>query len=349
MDSGMDSGIDSGACPPSRSFCNGSCVDEQNNSKNCGACGHDCLAGPCSAGACQSVTLVPPLDDSGQAIVSGLAVDSTNVYWTVESLVMKCSLGGCSQPTVVASGQASPGVIRVASGDLYWTTTPTSGPSAIMKCAQGTCAKPTTHASYSGTPIDMAVNSAGVFWLVQLPTIAVMTCPFGGCTGGPHTLTTDPNYPSRIAVDSTNVYWTDSSDPGFIMRCPVGGCMQPIPVFDFTFSMNWPFGIAVSPAGVYWTNENTGTVSRCSLNASCPQPTNVAQGQGNPADIALDMTDVYWINKTSPATVNKCPLAGCGGSGTTVASQLIDASNLAVGLTAVVWSSADGSIVEVAK
>jgi hypothetical protein len=347
-DSGDGSDLDSGLCEPSQSFCNGSCVDEQTDGKNCGACEHDCLGGACSSGACQPVTLFAP-PDGGQEAVAGLAVDANNVYFTLplSGFVMKCSVDGCLRPSVVAAGQGSPGTIRVASSDLYWTVAPNSGPSAIMKCAKGTCAKPATLASFSGMPLDMDVNSSAVFWTAQQSPAAIMKCPLGGCAS-PDTLVTDVNYPGRIAVNSANAYWVEANDPGSIARCPVSGCPQPIPFFAFTMSTLYPYGIAVDADGVYFTVPGDSNVMRCPL-TTCLLPTPVANGQTDPADIALDATNVYWINNSSPATVMKCPLGGCGSSAITVASQQNAPSFLAVGTNALFWANVDGSIVKVAK
>src|SRR5262249_46285224 len=49
-------------CPSGGSRCNGACVDEQSDRKNCGACGHDCLGAVCASGKCQPVTLVTGQD-----------------------------------------------------------------------------------------------------------------------------------------------------------------------------------------------------------------------------------------------------------------------------------------------
>jgi len=117
----------------------------------------------------------------------GIAVDSTNVYWTVYGAVVKCAIGGCGgMPTTLATGQGTPGgsvgVIAVDSTNVYWTDPGTFG------------------------------GSDG----------AVVKCAIAGCGGSPTTLASGQHTPAGIATDGTNVYWTNggSSSGSVVMRAP---------------------------------------------------------------------------------------------------------------------------------
>ncbi len=57
------------------------CGDIGTDSHNCGACGHDCAGGACSAGICQPVVLAAGLTRPGS-----MAIDDANVYWTEHSV-----------------------------------------------------------------------------------------------------------------------------------------------------------------------------------------------------------------------------------------------------------------------
>lgn len=60
---------------------------------------------------------------SGQSQISGLAVDSTSVYWTAglqDGSVMKAPLDGGAQ-TTLAAGIFAPGSIAVDTTSIYWT------------------------------------------------------------------------------------------------------------------------------------------------------------------------------------------------------------------------------------
>ncbi len=85
----------------------------------------------CAPGGC--ATWIPTVLASSQGSVPpapGIAVDGTNVYWTVQATapgepgdLLACAVGGCNgQPTTLASGQAAPGVIAVDGTSVYWGT-----------------------------------------------------------------------------------------------------------------------------------------------------------------------------------------------------------------------------------
>lgn len=50
-------------CPGSESYCAGTCVDLAGDGANCGACGHDCGGGACSAGQCQALVVASGLGE----------------------------------------------------------------------------------------------------------------------------------------------------------------------------------------------------------------------------------------------------------------------------------------------
>jgi hypothetical protein len=58
--------------------CGNACVDTDNDPKNCGACGHDCLGGQCLAGLCQPVVVVSPTTSSQ---IDLYALDSQYLYY----------------------------------------------------------------------------------------------------------------------------------------------------------------------------------------------------------------------------------------------------------------------------
>jgi hypothetical protein len=96
-----------------------------------------------------------------------LAVDSTNLYWTVggpQGSVMQMPLAG-GAPTTIASGQSYPGLIAVDSSSVYWTLTGGKArmPASILKAPLGGGA-PTTLVSGLTQLFGMAVNASSLVW-----------------------------------------------------------------------------------------------------------------------------------------------------------------------------------------
>ncbi len=87
----------------------------------------------------------------------GLAVDSTNVYWTASNGLMKCPKDNCSQPTLVGlvGGDIATDGINV------YGTSPT-----IEKCSVTGCASPTALVSQADAhgPNRIAVDETSVYW-----------------------------------------------------------------------------------------------------------------------------------------------------------------------------------------
>ncbi len=97
-------------------------------------------------------------------------------------------------------------------------------------------------------------------------------------------------------------------------------------------------GLTADATFAYWTDGAVkGTVAKTPLSLT-DQPTVIAPGQATPTDIAVDASDVYWINQgTDPnmGAVMKGPIAG--GSLTVVASGQDTPRGLVLSPTYVYW------------
>jgi hypothetical protein len=157
---------------------------------------------PKSGGAATVLATVEPLS---------IATDPTSLYWVTGDSVMRLPLLGGS-PTVLASGQTIWSGMALDSSSVYWvsTTFPNPDPSdpstvSVLKMPLGG-GQPVTLASIQGEPIScVAVDSESVYWSGR----GLMKVPIGG--GSVTTLV--PSSPSEgalvecpIAVDATSVY-----------------------------------------------------------------------------------------------------------------------------------------------
>lgn len=153
------------------SICNTVCTNEQTDPANCGACGHSCLGGTCTNGACNPFDFNAPTGESPLGIVA----DSSYVYWSDQvgngyGSVEVCSLasGACPSPTTFisatpnatsglpsASGLAEAGGVVAAVGAGISDGTGTGGTraescSAEISSPPITCAAPSIEISNGG-------------------------------------------------------------------------------------------------------------------------------------------------------------------------------------------------------
>lgn len=308
-------------CDAGATSCGGHCVDLSKDPANCGACGHDCLGGKC-IGTCEAFVLastqyqptlvaveagtvywaeheggatgaIRSVSAAGGAPITlatdsdwaqGLAVDSSNVYWTTLSppAVRKVSLTGGTATTMVAA--VAPRGIAVGANNVYWADRASGGPGVIMQraLAGGT---PTTVASGLGDPRAVAVDPTSVYW-TDFKNGTVMKAPIGGGTAT--TLATGQGGPAALAVDSADVYWINYNDGNVVAKVPITGGSATV-MATGTAGLSDPEDIALDANNVYWTN--AGSVQRVAKTGG--SAVGIGGGQ-TPYGIAVDNAAVYW-------------------------------------------------------
>jgi len=351
---GGDGGDGGGAvCEGGRTSCAKLCVDLGTDGHNCGACGHDCLGGGCSGGACQPITLA-----SGQASPFGIAVDSQRVYWAnndYKTTFASCPIAGCpaSGPDVLLDKQDLPADVFVLGSMLFMTryhAAPDGGTdAAVMMCDPSNCAGSlkTLAVMPPSNPVAVVANSTAVYWANDtLGTID--TCPVPNCTT-PTTFAQDkPGGPwYGLAIDGQAVYWTShpSNNTGGVYSCSVGGCATPTAIA----TGGDPFDLAIDSQYVFWTSSATGEVLRCPLGGcGANQPTVIAANQSQPTGVAVDSSGVYWLNS---AAVLRCDVSGCGTQGPTIlATGQGGPWEIVLDANSIYWTNAgDGRVMRLAK
>jgi hypothetical protein len=267
---------------------------------------------------------------------SGIAIDSSNVYFTDSTVpneegaadVMKVSLAG-GPATLLAHASSASG-IAVDDRSVYWTENVTG---SVMKASLAGGAALTV-ASNQSAPEGVAVAGSDVYW-VEHGGDVVVGLPSG--QPDPFALATSLPTPYFLAVGATSVFWTTNADPygGAVMSVPkTGGTSAPLALGG------GPYAIATDGDGVYWTSsdgtsDRSGTVQRIS---SGVERETVASELCGPAFIAIDASSVYWTDDVSGLVMK---VAKRGGLPTMLVSGLCSPTFIAVDGDSVYFTTGD--------
>jgi len=315
-------------CSTGYSNCDGKdatgCEQSLDDSKHCGACGHDCQGGGCTAGVCQPVTLATGLPGpSAIAIAGGLVWVATNKTTcttagctTTRNLVSVPKTGGTVTTVVPNSGDirdiavdSNDNLVLIANKDIFQLA---PGQTVLVKLADG------------GDPTAIAVNATHVFW----PTNGALrrlarsdnttsdllsnnvndwsaeilgdTLFFYGkgsgdgvyrvpTSGGAATLVS-PGKVWALAVDTANVYWTDENNPGSVWKAPVGSGAATA----LASAQGRPKPILADGTHVFWWNREKAQLMRAP-GASSATVELYAHNNNSDAVIAMDSTSIYWV------------------------------------------------------
>jgi hypothetical protein len=317
-----------GAACSGKTCCSSGCANLMTDAANCGACGRTCPGGTCTGGACQATTLgsisdgtdlngitvvgstvcvsdaddgdifclpatggMPTVSVSGQNGPYWMATDGTNLYWTDDDA--SSAFGRVEENGSVLSGsEEGAAVIAVTSSGLAaWDD---SMEDTIRAYVGGTAV---TVASGQNNPTSVAVSGTSVFWTsftTSPGTIAVCAnVTSTGCSTSIQTLWQVAA--TSLATDSTYVYWTLSTTPGGVFRCAQSGCVGNMATQ--IYSGGQPVEIVTDATNVYFSDSSNNTIEWCPV-TGCPGnvPNLLAANAGNPPEIALDASSLYWTN-----------------------------------------------------
>ena len=198
-------------------LCGTACVDTSTDGKDCGKCGHSCLGGTCTAGKCDSITMVDPTvmmateivdaDTNGTVVVWGDGGDST--------LDQVSTPGGTKIVLVNAGPDAEIANVAMGAGGAlgYTVTNPGSFNTATLGMASSS-----TLANNFGLGVytfGLAWDSLGKNAFINIiPSLTagpyeLLTCPAaGGCSAIVSTPGANPVL-SDVAASSAAVVFGD--------------------------------------------------------------------------------------------------------------------------------------------
>ena len=353
--------------------CSGTCVNEQTDPLNCGACGHSCQGGACLLGVCQPFTIASGVDISNE----DLAVTGGTVFWAALHGVMDVSVNGGTTHTFYNGGMNSyPGSIVADNSNVYWVdggfgtvvqSPIVSGGSTLITLAHG-------YNPYNGG--GLAIDSTYAYWTdVNLNEVLRSTL---GTAGTPIVLSTNSSQSPTIATtcpalpgtcDAADVYWTNGNLMSLTLTngSPAGapGALVPGPeVIE---------GIVTDSQNVYWFSNVGGMPGAYEYNLydvplAGGTVVTLATQQNGTHSIMTDGTYLYWTNASpnvvppvsNQGTLNRTLIAGKGQvvptvlqAGNTVATG--NPASLAQDATSIYWTGGgtmgvdSGSVWKLAK
>jgi hypothetical protein len=340
---GVDAGSDAAPCA----------ADLTLDPHNCGACGHDCLGGACTASACQPFVLA-----TNQKTPSNLVVDQGTAYWTDgDGAVWSCGVRGCNQ--------TPKSVMRVDAGNPFLSGLDVQGSmvyalgyytAAIHACPTSGCAAPTTIAQNLDYPYDVRVDATNAYFL-SANSGYLGKCPLPSCLAGATRMT--PGGPPAwfgLVMDDQYLYWYAGPNNDFSKAMLYRAPKTQVDAGPELLLANRPYptSLAVRNGTLYVVETGgasadggppkNGRVYKVALAAGLAQFT-LASNQISPKGIAVDDTDAYWTSQSSGAIL-RCAIAGCNEAPSVVVTGQNQPASPVVTTDALYWTEYLGGTVK---
>jgi hypothetical protein len=306
-----------------------------------------CLANPADESAIARAPLAetaaagPSAIAHGDWVISDFALDATNAYVSIASNGAGAANSGAilsvkkdgTHARTLASKQNAPGSITVGAIHVYWMT------DSMFEVLKSGGAPKLLANGVGGTALTVHGNA---LYYVGAAQESVLSIPTAG--GAPSIVASGPNL-RDIAVTTSDVYFTSCRTCNGFVGADTLATKQVATLAD---GRCCPWGLAVDSSSVYWSEATGGAILKEALAGG--DPTDVVSVSGDAGALALDGTDLYWVQTSDSfdGAIWKAPKSG--GAPKQLASGAYGLGRVAVDNTSVYFISADQkSLLKIAK
>jgi hypothetical protein len=170
------------------------------------------------------------------------------------------------------------------------------------------------------------------------------TCDKGQCQ--PVTLASGSS-PRDLAVDATHVYWIEPNTARAMQADKKDGA-NAVQLGGGT--SNYLIGLDVDDASVFWGTRDE-ILLRCKIGGCANTPAQVSTQITYMGDLAVDGTNAYWLQDTTPATMKKSAKTGTNNAASVLVTDADGVKNynhIATDGQNVFWTADDGKVRRVA-
>ncbi len=169
-------------------------------------CQSACASGtPCQASELANL-------DGSSAVFSNLAVDDSGIYWANQpkNTIVELGLGG-GATTAMTTDQSDAFFVAVDASNVYWTVGDNivdPNPNGAIRQVAKTGGAVTELATGQATPQAIIADGASVFWADYGRSGSEGSVMRRDLTASAPTKLADADSPYTLALDATDVYWT---------------------------------------------------------------------------------------------------------------------------------------------
>jgi hypothetical protein len=269
-------------------------------------------------------------------------------YATKETIAAEAD-AGAGIPTLIAARQAGVHTLVLDDTRIYWSTMaghPEVERDVVRSCAKSDCAGTVvTYATFQDVADRLAVNRTHLFWTGRSTYRggSIVACPIAGCEGSPRVVVEGVSS-SSFAVDDTHLY--SLSPDATLVKCPVDGCVGAATVVGLLpyRPVEVPTPLVLDETHIYWIGIKdppnlSGSIMVAPKDGS-RAPRALVENVNRPESLAIDARNVYFTERDAAGAIKSCPLTGCEGEPTVLASGQPYLEGLAVDGQQAYWLTA---------